>query len=370
MNKAHKILIADDEPVGRQLLEAILYTEGYDLLFANDGVQALNSIKENIPDLVLLDVMMPKMDGFEVCKKVRSNPETAHIPIFLITALDDRDSKIKGIDSGADDYISKPFDRIEILGKIKNRTALMRYRDKHEFAEKQRSESTDDVLCEEKLIHYLSELLSEIIFQTKNNNCEVFSTLEITKSRHSFYINENDNGTFYCLFSNSIEQRNKTLAKCIISMLLKKYSNNQKITPVGLLNETLDQLSKVTEDYKIPGLRSNLDSIIIVFIEKKSRYVLAAGMNQIIYYLDQKQSQNNPESLTYHSIILSNKKDFEIQECDRAFLISDIYDLMDPQEIISFLNQHFISVLSHNFFDIVSEKLNQDGDHIMVKLSI
>src|SRR5512147_618315 len=119
MDQKPVILIVDDEPIGRQLLEAILFSEGYKLLFAEDGEMALEKVIENKPTVVLCDVMMPKMDGFEVCRRIRKDESIAHIPIFLITALDDRDSRIKGIDAGADDYISKPLDRIEILAKVR-----------------------------------------------------------------------------------------------------------------------------------------------------------------------------------------------------------------------------------------------------------
>ncbi|NBC82096.1 MAG: response regulator [Bacteroidetes bacterium] len=124
----NKILIVDDEPIGRQLLEAILHQEDYQLIFAEDGQQAYDKSLEIIPDLILLDVMMPEMDGYEVCKRLREEQSTSHVPIILITALDDRDSRIRGLEAGADDYISKPLDRVEILAKVKNITQLSRQR--------------------------------------------------------------------------------------------------------------------------------------------------------------------------------------------------------------------------------------------------
>lgn len=120
MKNKKVILIADDEPIGRQLLEAILYNEDFELHFAKDGKEALEKTENLIPDLILLDVMMPILDGFEVCKYIKASNKLKNIPIFLITALDDRDSKLKGLELGANDYISKPFDKNEILAKIKN----------------------------------------------------------------------------------------------------------------------------------------------------------------------------------------------------------------------------------------------------------
>ena len=120
MEKRSIILIVDDEPYGRQLLEAILFEENCDLLFAENGQKAMKYINEFLPDIVLLDIMMPEINGFEVCQMIRSNANTSEIPVVLITALDDRDSKKRGLEAGANDYISKPYDRNEVLAKIKN----------------------------------------------------------------------------------------------------------------------------------------------------------------------------------------------------------------------------------------------------------
>jgi CheY-like chemotaxis protein len=115
-----KILVVDDEPVGRQLLQAVLLPEGYDVEMAENGKEAILKMETYHPDLVLLDVMMPGMDGYETMNRARTDPKIKNIPVIFITALDDRDSRIRGLESGAHDYIAKPFDRIEILTKIKN----------------------------------------------------------------------------------------------------------------------------------------------------------------------------------------------------------------------------------------------------------
>lgn len=123
-----RILIVDDQPVGRQLLESFLYDLDYELFFAEDGEQAYEYTQKHKPHLVLLDVMMPKLDGFEVCKLIRKNKEIDHTPVIMVTALEDRDSRLQGISAGADDYITKPIDRIELLARVKNIVELSRYR--------------------------------------------------------------------------------------------------------------------------------------------------------------------------------------------------------------------------------------------------
>lgn len=122
------VLIVDDDPTAREALVAILEGEKYDLQQAKDGVQALQLLKHIQPDLILLDVMMPAMDGFEVCRRIRATPSLAEVPILLLTALDDHDSLLRGIESGADDFLSKPPDRRELIARVRTITRLNRYR--------------------------------------------------------------------------------------------------------------------------------------------------------------------------------------------------------------------------------------------------
>ncbi len=122
------ILIVDDEPSARMVLESILKVDGYMLAFAANGYEALKQASALTPDLILLDVMMPGIDGFEVCRQLRTTPRLADVPIIMITALDDRDSRLQGIEAGADDFISKPIDRIEMRARVKMIIKLNRYR--------------------------------------------------------------------------------------------------------------------------------------------------------------------------------------------------------------------------------------------------
>lgn len=123
-----KILIVDDEYSGRQTLESVLEGEGYELDMAENGMEAIEKAKTGMPDVILLDVMMPGMTGFEVCQRVRNDPKVAEIPIIVLTALDDRESMLTALKSGADDFISKPFDRYELRARILGITRLNRYR--------------------------------------------------------------------------------------------------------------------------------------------------------------------------------------------------------------------------------------------------
>ena len=128
MDERNTILIVDDEPAGRETLESILEPEGYYLVLAENGYQAIEKAKAVQPDVILLDVMMPGMNGFEVCRHIRNEKELAEVPILFLTALDDRQSLLNGLEAGADDFISKPFDRYELRARLLGITRLNRYR--------------------------------------------------------------------------------------------------------------------------------------------------------------------------------------------------------------------------------------------------
>ncbi len=122
------ILIVDDEPNGQKTLESLLVGRGYTLIFASDGQEAYNQALTHMPDLILLDVMMPVMDGYEVCRRLRANPAVAEVPVLMITALDDTTSRLQGLEAGADDFITKPFNRSELRTRVRTIVRLNRYR--------------------------------------------------------------------------------------------------------------------------------------------------------------------------------------------------------------------------------------------------
>jgi putative two-component system response regulator len=123
-----KVLIIDDSVEARAALEALLLSESYDIRFATNGMDGIAAAVSLHPDVILLDVMMPKMDGFEVCRRIRSMHDIAEIPIILITALDDQDSRITGLRAGADDFINKPFNSVELFARLQTILRLNRYR--------------------------------------------------------------------------------------------------------------------------------------------------------------------------------------------------------------------------------------------------
>ena len=155
-----KILVVDDDPLGRDTIEALLAPEGYDLLTASSGLDALTQASRTTPDLILLDIMMPGMDGYEACRRLRSDPAVSEVPIILITALDDRESKLQGIRAGADDFVSKPIDRVELRARIRTIIRLNRFR--RLLLERERREEVEQSLKEsERELRLLSTRLLE-----------------------------------------------------------------------------------------------------------------------------------------------------------------------------------------------------------------
>ena len=128
-NKKPLILIVDDIPKNLQVLSNILNIEGYQISFASNGKQALSILETTIPDIILLDIMMPEMDGFEVCKLIKSNSFTQNIPIIFLTGKADTDDIVKGLKLGAVDYITKPFNSAELLSRIRTHIELKFSRD-------------------------------------------------------------------------------------------------------------------------------------------------------------------------------------------------------------------------------------------------
>jgi len=114
-----RILVVDDSELNVKLLVEWLEQESYVVSTAADGFEALAKIEAERPDIVLLDVMMPGLDGFETCRRIKADPAIAHIPVVIVTALDDVDDLVKGFEAGADDYLTKPFNGLELLARVR-----------------------------------------------------------------------------------------------------------------------------------------------------------------------------------------------------------------------------------------------------------
>jgi adenylate cyclase len=128
MTERARILVVDDVPQNVRLLEAVLEPPGYDVVSATDGVEALAVVESADPDLVLLDVLMPEMDGYEVCRRLRGRAETAVLPVIMVTSSAGQEKRA-AIEAGADDFVQKPFDHHELLTRVRSLLRIKRYQD-------------------------------------------------------------------------------------------------------------------------------------------------------------------------------------------------------------------------------------------------
>ena len=132
-NKTPTVLVVDDNQQNLELLQAYLEDMDCETVPAHDGMEALEIISNRPPDLILLDVMMPKMSGFEVCKRIKNDPKTSNIPVIMVTALNEFGDIERGIDSGTDDFLSKPVNKLELVTRVKTMLKLKHLSDKLEW---------------------------------------------------------------------------------------------------------------------------------------------------------------------------------------------------------------------------------------------
>lgn len=133
--KAPRVMVVEDDPRSVKLLEAYLLPEGYQMVTANDGIDALNKLDRETVDIILLDIMMPNMNGYEVCKQLKADKNSRFIPIIMMTALRSREDRIRGIEAGTDDFLTKPVDREELLARIRSLLRVKNLNEQLEDAE-------------------------------------------------------------------------------------------------------------------------------------------------------------------------------------------------------------------------------------------
>ena len=174
MSAPATILVVDDNPMNVKILEQILTSKGYNVVTAAGGKEALAKVATEPPDMVLLDIMMPDIDGYQVCREIRANPATEALPIVLVTALDAGKERVKGLEAGADDFLSKPIDQAELLARVRSQLRVKQYHDllqgkAREVAELNKSlearvaEQVAEIERMSKLKRFFSAQLAEMI---------------------------------------------------------------------------------------------------------------------------------------------------------------------------------------------------------------
>lgn len=141
MDSKSSVLVVDDEPNGFEVIEALLFREGYNLSYASGGLEALNSLDQIKPDVILLDVMMPDFDGIDTCIRIKSNQSWCHIPIIMVRALNSKEDLAQCLDAGADDFIGKPITGLELRARVRSMLRIKKQHDSLQATLKLRSAS-------------------------------------------------------------------------------------------------------------------------------------------------------------------------------------------------------------------------------------
>jgi len=331
-NKIFKILIVDDTPKNIQVVASVLKNEGFAVGFATDGQKALEAVTQKNYDLILLDVMMPVMDGFETCENLKSNPKTASIPIIFLTARIEEESISKGFELGGVDYVTKPFNKSELLARVKTHLELKDYKDN---LEQKVSELTQEI----------EETQKEVIF--------TMGSIGETRSK------ETGNHV------KRVAEYSKILAKYLglseeEAELLKQASPMHDIGKVGIPDNILNKPSKLeAEEWKIMQTHSELGYEMLKYSQ---RPILKAAAIVAIEHHEKYDGTGYPKGLKGESIHIYG----------RITAVADVFDALgsdrcykkawDDEKIFKLFKEekgkHFDPRLVDIFFNNLSEFLD------------
>ena len=246
MNRKAKVLIVEDSQESIDLLVYFLKPAGYEIITAMDGIEAIQFIEKSLPDIILLDIMLPQLDGFQVCERLKKNDRTFHIPIVMITALKELKDKIRALEAGADDFISKPFDSVELLARVKSLLRLKFYYD--EMIQKNRElERQQQFLLREDLLK--KELTNLIVHDMKNPLFVIQGNLQMMNMQKKAGINDIDEK-----YTKRIERSSRGLLRMILNLLdiSRLEQKTMKLEPVPvnlqkLVRETIEYFCDIPE---------------------------------------------------------------------------------------------------------------------------
>ncbi|GAB5046762.1 ATP-binding response regulator [Thermodesulfovibrio sp. TK110] len=243
------ILIVDDNIDTVELLRKRLRAEGYNTEEAYDGEEALKKVYESFPDLIVLDVMMPKMDGYEVCQRLKTDEKTMFIPVIMLTAKTDVESKVKGFDIGADDYVPKPFDYRELSARI--RSLLARKETSEKAIEEKRTEAV------RKLIDSLSHEIRNPIVSIAGFAKKVYDNLP-----------PGDPNKPYLMTILQESERLERLLREILNLKMIAIGFMENVDPKVAIEEVLGEFGREIED-KIVEVETDFRDVANVYIDKE-----------------------------------------------------------------------------------------------------
>ena len=288
MNNKPLVLLVDDVPQNIQVLGNILKTQGYSFALTTNGRETFNLLSHAIPDIILLDIMLPDEDGFSICKKIKSNPKTAHIPVIFLSAKTKLQDKTKGFKLGAADYITKPFEDIEVIERVKNHLQAKLDRDKIDRYNKELEEMVEQrtkELIKKERESILAQFMQGIIHNVRGPISSIASGLELIdmiKTQEDICKNHASLEEIWEI--NSLNKdKAKSLLKDLDSMLRKSKDDQSEHTEIIDLNELVEkELSFLNVDLEF---KNRVHKVIELHPESLMIEVIPAEISQIIQNL-------------------------------------------------------------------------------------
>jgi len=393
--KKKLILIVDDMPQNLQVLANILYGKGYGISIASSGNQALQSVKTLLPDLILLDIQMPGMDGYEVCKTLKSNPDTQEIPIIFLTAITDTENILYGFELGAVDFITKPFNVAELTARVATHVELKmskerikKQKEKVEALNKKLNVAYGEIKNSINYAKMIQEVMLPDLNIMKSKGIEHF---EIYKPKDTV------SGDFYWTDSYN-EKLFLVVADCtghgvpgaLLSMsghnLLDEIINIQKIhDPAEILNSLNAKFLKIFKQ-EVSGIHDGMDIAICVINNKEKTLEFAGANIPVLYFNNNILKKLRPDKLAIGDDYPENrnqgfsKQSIDIVKGDRFFMytdgIVDQFDNADKKQISrkgfenqlsSYLDEPFPSI-KNNLLDYLEhwQGSNYQTDDILI----
>ena len=258
-SKKHKILIVEDKQENMDLLVYFLHPQGYEIISVYDGLSALKKVEEEHPDIILLDIMLPKMDGYEVCGRLKKDPETKFIPIIMLTALKELKDKVRALEVGADDFLTKPFENIELLARVKSLLRLKEYHDELQSKNLELAEKNESLM---RMDRFKEDLTNLIIHDMKNPLFVIQGNLQMMSMSM-----ENVPPEILKKYTQRIERSSQQLLRMVVNLLdisrIEEGTIDLKNDHANI-NEIIDEIIKRIKDHP-----ENKNKEILVDLDSK-----------------------------------------------------------------------------------------------------